>query len=360
MSGLDTPAVALEVRCGWPDQAECRVEGGAGISLDRVEMVLRDEFAPRVIRSDLQELRTGSLSGAVRLATDFVDRGAGVAAMELLVDGVVAQRVSVGSPTCVKPYVVPIPCPVRGDAAVALDTTTIPNGGHNFELRLLDAAGNLTTVGPVRADVQNPVPAGDTPTSSAQGRVTWRRTVIRSDHASKVRLEGVVTGLDDTPLAGATVDVASRVRMEEARFVPVARAKADAKGRFSIAVEPGPSRAYRVRYGASEATAEVLVRAPLMLSVSPAKTRNGRTVRFRGSIPDATAPGVRVELQARAGKRWVPFRTAALKRSRFTASYRFTSTTARTRYKFRAVVRADPDLPYEPGTSKIVSVLVRP
>ncbi|MBE2319132.1 hypothetical protein DVA67_024365 [Solirubrobacter sp. CPCC 204708] len=123
---------------------------------------------------------------------------------------------------------------------------------------------------------------------------------------------------------------------------------------------PGPSRVYRIRYGASEAIAEVNVRAPLRLRATPSKTRNGRSVKFRGSIPGATAPGVRVELQARAGRKWVPFRTAALRRGRFAASYRFTNTSVRTRYRFRAVVRADPDLPYAPGTSKIVEVLVRP
>jgi hypothetical protein len=32
----------------------------------------------------------------------------------------------------------------------------------------------------------------------------------------------------------------------------------------------------------------------------------------------------------------------------------------KTRYRFRAVVRADPDLPYVPNTSKTVTVLVRP
>jgi hypothetical protein len=69
---------------------------------------------------------------------------------------------------------------------------------------------------------------------------------------------------------------------------------------------------------------------------------------------------VRVELQARAGNKWVPFRTAALKRSRFSASYRFTRTTERTRYQFRAIVRSDPDLPYAAATSNIVQVLVRP
>ncbi len=239
-----------------------------------------------------------------------------------------------------------------------LDVTAVPNGTHNVELRLFDAGGNQATVGPVGVVVQNPLSEGAAPLTP--GRVSLRKTALAGSYGSKLRLEGVIMGLDETPLAGAAVEVASRPMAAGSAFSSLKPVATDAQGRFSIPVESGPSRVYRVRYGVSEATAEVRIRAPLKLRVTPSKTKNGRSVRFRGSIAGATAAGVRVELQARAGKKWVPFRTAALKRTRFSASYRFTSTTARTRYTFRAVVRADPDLPYAPATSNLVSVVVRP
>jgi hypothetical protein len=54
-----------------------------------------------------------------------------------------------------------------------------------------------------------------------------------------------------------------------------------------------------------------------------------------------------------------PFRTATLSHGRFSARYKFTSTTATQRYRFRAVVRKDPNFPYASGTSAVVQVLVR-
>lgn len=360
---LNSSTLAFELRCGWPADPECVADGsGAVMEMRQLDMVLRDEYVPSVTRSDLSEVSPArSISGTVPLTTDFVDRGGGLAGVELLVDGLVTQNQSVSSATCAPPHTVLVPCPGAGRITVAFDTTTVPDGIRNVALRLYDVVGNRTTVGPVMAAVHNALPTAAAPlTPAIPGRISLRKATIRTGYASKLAIEGAVAGLDDTPIADTTVEVASRVNARATSFVPASPVTTDAKGRFSIPIGRGPSRVYRLRYGASEAIAEVDVRAPLKLSVSPAKTRNGRAVRFRGSIPGATAPGVRVELQARAGKKWVPFRTAALKRARFSASYRFTNTTARTRYTFRAVVRADPDLPYMPATSDVVSVLVRP
>jgi hypothetical protein len=67
-----------------------------------------------------------------------------------------------------------------------------------------------------------------------------------------------------------------------------------------------------------------------------------------------------VELQARAGRKWVPFRTATVSKGHFSARYTFTNTSTTQHYRFRAVVRKDPNFPYAAGTSRTVKVLVRP
>ena len=59
-------------------------------------------------------------------------------------------------------------------------------------------------------------------------------------------------------------------------------------------------------------------------------------------------------------KRWITFRRATTNgRGGFRSSYRFTSTTRRTRYRFRALVPRQAGYPWVEGHSKPVEVLVR-
>ena len=88
---------------------------------------------------------------------------------------------------------------------------------------------------------------------------------------------------------------------------------------------------------------KVIVAAPVRLKVSPTKTRNGRTIKFSGSVPQAGKARTRVELQAWANGKWVPFKTVALKNGRFRAGYRFMRTFIAQRYRFRAVIQDDPN-----------------
>ena len=81
---------------------------------------------------------------------------------------------------------------------------------------------------------------------------------------------------------------------------------------------------------------------------------------FSRSVPRAGKARTRVELQAWANGKWVPFRTVALRDGRFKAGYRFMRTFATQRYRFRPVIQSDPDFPYAAGRSREVRVLVRP
>ncbi len=134
----------------------------------------------------------------------------------------------------------------------------------------------------------------------------------------------------------------------------------DAKGRFSVKLPRGVSREVRFSYGDSVQAVKVIVAAPVRLKTDRKRTRNGRAVAFRGTVPGAGSARTRVELQAWANGKWIPFKTADLKRGKFSASYRFTRTFATALYRFRAVIHTDPDFPYAAGTSTVVKVLVRP
>ena len=133
----------------------------------------------------------------------------------------------------------------------------------------------------------------------------------------------------------------------------------DAQGRFSVRLPKGPSRTVSFAYGDSVQTVKVVVAAPIRMKVSPTKTRNGRSVRFRGSVPQAGKARTRVELQAWANGKWVPFKTVALRIGRFTAGYRFMRTFNAQRYRFRAVIQSDPDFP-TPRAGRKGAGVVRP
>ncbi len=137
------------------------------------------------------------------------------------------------------------------------------------------------------------------------------------------------------------------------------RAKTDAKGRFSVKLGKGVSREVRISYGDSVQTVKVIVAAPVRLKTDKKSTRNGRSVTFTGSVPGAGNARTRVELQALASGKWIPFKTAELRNGKFKASYRFLRTFSTQRYSFRAVIRADEDFPYAAGKSAVVRVVVR-
>ncbi len=96
------------------------------------------------------------------------------------------------------------------------------------------------------------------------------------------------------------------------------RAKTDAKGRFSVKLGKGVSREVRISYGDSVQTVKVIVAAPVRLKTDKKSTRNGRSITFTGSVPGAGNARTRVELQALANRKWVPFKSVALRNGRFT------------------------------------------
>ena len=96
----------------------------------------------------------------------------------------------------------------------------------------------------------------------------------------------------------------------------------------------------------------------------PPQRPNGQRVRFRGHVAGPIAPGgATASLQVKLGRRYRTFRAlrvTSIGGGRFDTSYRFTSTSHATRYRFRVLVSQQAGLPYERGTSSVASVVVRP
>lgn len=367
--GLREARVAVVFGC-FVDSPGCPGDGWK-VVISRAAVTLADESAPQVSGVPAGRLVSGeALSGSADVRIAFEDVGGGVDTVELLIDGEPRSLRRVGGPTCVAPYVTAVPCSRRGETTMALDVDQLAAGGHRAELVLTDVAGNRTTVGPhsitvagtgtVASDAgpasPSSKPSGDAHQAPGLLSLSGKRT--RRIRFAAHKLVGTVRTPSGAALAGGKVAVSARPLRGGAWSAPTF-VTAGANGRFAFTLPRGPSREVRLGYGESTQSVKLIVSAPVRLKTDRKATRNGRSVRFEGTVPGAERARTRVELQAWAG-RWVPFATAALKKGRFSASYRFRSTYATTRYRFRAVVHGDDDFPYAGGTSPEVEVVVRP
>jgi hypothetical protein len=172
------------------------------------------------------------------------------------------------------------------------------------------------------------------------------------------------------PIAGAPVRVLERSRRGPRRVERIEPVRTDPTGRFSIRVDPGPSREISAGFEGSRtlnrSASRVLrlrVRSALRLRVSSQRAVvGGRPVVFSGRVLDpASIPGEgkTVSLQFRlTGMPWTEFRTIRTdRRGRFRHAYRFSDDDSRgVRFQFRAHAPAEAGWPYEPGTSNQVAV----
>ena len=135
-------------------------------------------------------------------------------------------------------------------------------------------------------------------------------------------------------------------------------------------IPAGYSRTIRFAYKANLANTEfqsttdvkLKVVSKTSFKVDRSRLRNGETVRFGGRLASRPVPksGVLIDLQARVGKKWQTFKTTRTSaKGAWSAHYRFRATRGLQRYAFRATVRRDTGFPYEPSTSRRLSVLVR-
>ncbi|RKQ92075.1 hypothetical protein C8N24_1914 [Solirubrobacter pauli] len=368
---LDAQRVGVQIGC---EEGDYSCAGDAiQLGVTRAAVTLRDEVSPEAVGSPSGRLFSGlSIDGLVDGRLGFRDVGGGVATVELRVDGTARGVQHVGGASCAPPYVVRVPCAAAGSATLTLDASQLSDGAHTVELVMSDVAGNRGVAGPYAISVRTPPPAPSggpvvapsPPSSPAPAAVQPPGTLAlagkprRRVRFVEQKLAGSVRSSAGGAIARARVEVTTRPLRGGAWSAPTF-VTADAGGRFAVTLPRGPSREVRVAYGDSAQTVKLIVAAPVRFTANRKATRNGRSVRFSGTVPGTGGARTRVELQAWAG-RWVPFATAGLRNGRFGASYRFRSTYATTRYRFRAVLHGDDDFPYAGGTSPEVEVVVRP
>ena len=394
----------------------------------RVAVSATDAAAPAG-RAHGELLTDAVLKGQRSITIDATDKGGGVYLARVISDGQAVASSGVDDPTCRDadatnndPFEFSTirPCPADATTTVTLDTTKLGEDvRHDFEVQVLDAAGNVTVLADRMVGVDNSPPAagffdraarrfqnpvfdiaasrqlnGVGATSGARLRVYLpvtrnvrvkhgvrkgqRRRVTRASDkrtvsfASRATLRALLSTPAGQPIAGAKVWTASRVQGSDWQITgqPHITTKTG-KVAFRLPART-PSRDVNLVYfpfsdshdQAVGRPVSLKVRCGVGLSVDHDSARNGQRVRFAGGVePQLPGRGVTASLQVKLGSRYRTFRQVRLRpatEGRFRTTYRFRSTTRPTRYRFRLLVLKQAGLPYERGVSPTRTVIVSP
>ena len=369
-----------------------------------VRTTLREDVAPTASIDGGSLTHSGTRTGTKTLSFSAADAESGVERVDVLLDGiVVASDVlerdltrPVAQQTGDCEYTGLRACPASRSGTLNVNTASVPDGAYALEIRATDAAGNTRTSAHGEAVVIDNVPdtvvvppAQDAvggavklspPTAPDNGYgasanaalraafTSSRRGTVRSRYGRKVLITGQLKAPDGKPIGGAKLHVLHQDKTVGAAMIAAGEVTTDADGTFRHVTTAERSRTIRFGYRARLSDVEfaetidmgLAVTAKVALSTDRKSLRNGQRVRFRGAIAGAPRDSRKVvELQVRKGKGWMTFRSTRLRHGRFSESYRFTRTVGRTRYVFRARVRAESGFPFETGHSPQVGVTVR-
>jgi hypothetical protein len=392
------------------------------VRMYRSRVSLGDASSPNVGTVSGDITTRAELSGNTSATFNASDTGSGVYRLILNVDNAdtLATVIDANGGRCadVDPTNVrndfswPRPCATSTSGDVSLDTRALSDGVHTLRLKVEDAAGNRSTVyGPTTKVIRNttaspdtnPAQPGTNPPAAGPGQTTQpgagqkgpgdpngvgasEKAVVSVNgqrtrtvaYGRRIATVGTLVDESGRPIRNASVTVENR------DFVPgvgVPRGATwkradvvatDANGRFRYMIPAKASRTVRFGYKAfsgskdltSMSDVTLLVGAKATLKVDRRSVRNGQRVKFSGTVLSKPIPatGVIIDLQARVpGRGWVTFKVTRAKRNgRFAASYRFTATTVKRTYTFRARVRRDSSYAYGAAISKTAKVGVRP
>lgn len=267
-----------------------------------------------------------------------------------------------------------LPTRVVGDRLVAhWDSDSYPRGKYEFLATGYDRAGNATT-GSDRARGAKMVLVNPLKTEAQLEDGFGRGQKRAISFGRRTQFDGRLQNISGAPLGGQEVAVTETFApgSQPARRTTLVRTKAD--GTFSLQLAPGPSRDVSAAYAGTRTLTRasgrsvhlaVLASVRLRASAKVAKV-GGAPIVFSGRVARAgTAPleeGLPVELQFRyPGAGWSGFRTVQTNaRGRFRYPYRFSDDDSRgIRFRFRAYVKGRERWPYEPATSRPISVVGR-
>jgi len=336
-------AVTFQVKC----VDECL---NARMDLFRSRMTISDTTAPAA---------SAAVAGDDAVIVGGIDRGGGVAAMTLSLDGGPAQTLTTG---CAAPYTALQPCPGAADRAFAIDA---PSGSHTASGTVVDAAGNATAWGPLAITIArggtNLSPLNVAPASQEVIKLT-RRTL---EHApgGKVKLEGKLSSAAGAPIAGARLTVSSfDLGTDDAVPRALPAVTTGAGGAFSVTlVRDGAQRVTVTSAAGATATATVRSNLAVTLASSRGRLVKGRVLTLHGKLrgAGASARGTVVTIESIVNGSWLPVGSARAKANgTFAWRYRFVHLARDTIFSFRAVVERAPGWPWASERSGRIKVRV--
>jgi hypothetical protein len=370
------PGLAVAARCETASGCAPAGDPAAVVELHRSAVDIVDDAAPSV-----GALAGGLLAGAPvdrpqAVVVPVADVGGGVARVELLVDGALAQDAPSGG-ACVAPYAIVGPCPSATDRVFTVDPAGLAAGSHSVAARVTDAAGNVTQGDTASFVVgERPAPAGPQPPASppagGSSPVADRPLVLsvpgRVNLPERRRTSGRARWAGGGPAAGVRLDVlAGGIGRPVSTMHRIGRVTTRADGTF-VLPRTSVSRTLRVVPTSDDLVAppvEVDLVAPLHVSLRAPSgvVRNGRTTTLRGTVTGAgdAATDLQVLVQTIVRGRWTtvdavePGRTGNV-----VWRYRFQRTVHRAAYRFRFVVPPTKGRPWARATSPRRIVRVDP
>jgi hypothetical protein len=196
------------------------------------------------------------------------------------------------------------------------------------------------------------------------------RASSRGGLSRRLRVRGSLRVYRGRALAGRRIVALQRLRVDGAREQQVASATTGRRGRFSLRLPKGASRAVRIVApgggGLQAGLRRLRARVPWASSmrIAPRVVGAGRSIRLSGRLRLAgrrlPESGKLVELQAFDRGRWRVFATTRARgaRARWSTTYRFSSRARRGSYRIRARIRREGTLPFELGYSRPALVRV--
>jgi hypothetical protein len=331
---------------------------------------VHDGSAPG-IAADGPLLNGGVVHGVQSLRTVATDSGGGARSVSVHVNGIYSRGVDFCPPNYNGSYIALKPCPGSSSQPVAIDTQNDAgwtNGPNEVVICSSDAGGNVSSPCIRRiVQVDNSCP-GSGGTSAAElnaGADVSGQLRGRASVTSKIQpvIRGSLKDGAGNPVTGATVCIYETVDLPDASRELVSTATTQGSGRFASRLDAGPSRrldlVYRYNDKVLGGRVQLDSRVVPTLEIPKKSLENGDAARFFGRVPGPHADGRAVAMQARVGRKWRTFKQLRTdSEGRFRGKYRFTQTSGRVRYVFRALVKRQGGYPYEPGASRKRKLIV--